>query len=119
MNKDKSIQQNIIIVCGMFVLSLVIMALLCNGGLPLGKSKTPSKPPSEYLTCNAVEYDSPYKIIFIDGKADVYGGVSTPSTRIKGTITSGTGGIEAKCGSYYRLIGVNWWGWVKISDTYE
>lgn len=82
------------------------MIALCYG---------PETPPS----CTTIEHDPPYKVVFIDGTADVYNGIDTPGEIIKGTLTGGAGGIEAKCGSYYRLVGVDWWGWVKISDTHK
>jgi len=74
-------------------------------------------------TWNCTEYDPPYDVVFIDGEVDVYGGVDEPSSAVKGHVTDGAAGIEARCsgsrGSFYRLKGVDWWGWVKTSDTYN
>jgi len=55
------------------------------------------------------------------GKIDVYGGVDEPRTNdIKGTISADAAfRVECKSGSWYRVRGVNWWGFLKISDTYE
>lgn len=55
------------------------------------------------------------------GKINVYGGVDEPRTDdIKGTITADAAfRVECKYGSWYRVRGVDWWGFVKISDTYE
>jgi len=72
---------------------------------------------------SCTEYDPPYDVVFIDGEADVYGGVDEPSGSVKGHVTGGAGGIEARCsgsgGSFYRLKGVDWWGWVRTSDTHQ
>ena len=72
---------------------------------------------------HCTEYDPPYDIVFIDGEADVYGGVDEPSSSIKGNVTGGAAGKEAHCsgpnGSYYRLKGVDWWGWVKTDKTHK
>ena len=74
-------------------------------------------------TWNCTEYDPPYDVVFIDGEVDVYGGVDQPSSSVKGYLTGGSAGIEARCSksgiSYYRLKGVDWWGWVKTSDTFK
>jgi hypothetical protein len=73
-----------------------------------GKSGSRGSSGSSSSSC--IEYDPPYSVIFIKGTANVYGGVDSPSRSVKGTITGGAAGIEAKCGSYYRLKGVDWWG---------
>ena len=54
-------------------------------------------------------------------KINVYSGVDEPRTDdIKGTITADAAfRVECKYGSWYRVRGVDWWGFVKISDTYE
>ncbi len=55
------------------------------------------------------------------GKINVYGGVDEPRPDdIKGTISADAAfRVECKSGSWYRVRGVDWWGFVKISDTYE
>ena len=80
---------------------------------------TSTRSASSSSSSSCTEYSGEYDVVFIAGTANVYGGVDSPSSSIKGTITGGAAGIEAKCGSYYRLKGVDWWGWVKISDTYR
>jgi hypothetical protein len=102
------------------VLTVMIIAILACGGSSSGSSGGSGSSGSSW---SCVEYDPPYDVVFIDGTADVYGGVEEPSNSVKGTITEGAAGIEARCsgssGSFYRLKGVDWWGWVKISDTYK
>ncbi len=84
----------------------------------LNKPKPTKKPGGVLSSSSCTEYSGEYQVVFIDGVADVYGGVDAPSTSVKGTVTGGAAGIEARCGAYYRLQGVDWWGWVKISDTH-
>ena len=85
------------------------------------QAAAPTRPPATAPRC--VELSGQYKVVFIDGSADVYGGVDEPTARVKGTVTGGAGGIEATCilagVKWYRLVGVDWWGWVKANDTYE
>ncbi len=108
------------------VASLVVIVLACfitfqscTGGS--GTSSSGGSTGGGSWSCT--EYDPPYDIVFIDGEADVYGGVDEPSGSVKGHMTGGAGGIEARCsgsgGSFYRLKGVDWWGWVRTSDTHR
>ena len=95
-----------------------IFLILSNSG-----GSGPNSGSSSRASWSCVEYDPPYDVVFIDGEADVYGGVDEPSSSVKGKVTGGAGGIEARCsgsgGSFYRLQGVDWWGWVRTSDTYR
>lgn len=75
------------------------------------------------------EYEAPFQMVGIDGRVDVYGGVDTPSERVKGHATAGRVGVEARCsgprGTFYRVRGTTggeeglWWGWVNADDTYR
>ena len=92
----------------------------CTGGS--GTSSSGSTNGGSSWSCT--EYDAPYRIVYIDGEADVYGGVTQPNGSVKGHITGGAGGIDAMCtrgsgGGYYRLKGIDWWGWVLVNDTIE
>ena len=103
-----------------FLLFVLGAVLLCQVAvrLPFGGETEHTKAPAS-RPCT--EYDGEYDIVFIEGSADVYGGVDSPSSNVKGTVTGGAGGIEASCSRdgkfYYRLQGANWWGWVLASDT--
>ena len=72
---------------------------------------------------NCSEYDAPLRVVTIAGEADVYSGVDRPNpSSAKGHISGGAAGVEASCataseGLFYRLRGVDWWGWVRASDT--
>lgn len=103
---------------------IAIPILVCTGtfrSCTSGSSSGGSSSGSSSWSCT--EYDPPYDVVFIDGVADVYGGVDKPSGSVKGSLTGGAGGIEARCsgsgGEFYRLQGVDWWGWVKISETHK
>ena len=52
------------------------------------------------------------------GRIDVYSGVDEPSKdTVKGSINPGAAfRVERKCGSWYRVQGVDWWGWLKGSN---
>ncbi|MCK5794450.1 MAG: hypothetical protein KAH12_07075, partial [Anaerolineales bacterium] len=100
---------------------IILIAILCKiSSSTMGSSSSSNTSKSSW---SCTDYDTPYEVIFIDGEADVYGGVDEPSSSIKGQITGGSAGIEARCsgsrGAFYRLKGVDWWGWVKTSDTHK
>jgi len=103
---------------------IAIPALVCIFSSRSGSSGSgTSSGSSGQASWSCFEYDPPYDVVFIDGEADVYGGVDEPSASVKGKVTGGAGGIEARCSrsgdTFYRLRGVDWWGWVRTSDTYQ
>ena len=103
---------------------IILIAILCQlSTCSTGSGSNSSSSSSIQSSWSCSEYDPPYDVVFIDGEADVYGGVDEPSSSVKGHITGGAAGIEARCtksgNSYYRLKGVDWWGWVKTSDTHK
>lgn len=52
------------------------------------------------------------------GLVNVYGGVSSPQKDdVKGTITPGAAfNVECSEMGWYRVRGIDWWGWLKPSD---
>ncbi len=87
---------------------------------PLPPSVSRTSVPSSGTQWKCTEFDPPYRVLPIEGTANVYSGVDQPNpSGVKGKVTGGAGGIEASCtgagqGTYYRLRGVNWWGWVQV-----
>jgi len=115
--KDQKKSRNtIIIVVSLIVLLITILACCSNIFSGTSSSKQSTR-------WNCTEYEPPYRVVQIRGEADVYGGVDEPNpSRVKGHITGGAAGVEASCsksgeGSFYRLSGVDWWGWVRSSKT--
>ena len=100
---------------------LIVILLLITTACDTRTSSSSDSSNNKTWTCT--EYNPPYDVVFIDGEADVYSCVDEPSLSVKGHITGGAAGIEARCsgssGSFYRLKGVDWWGWVRTSDTYK
>jgi hypothetical protein len=111
-----------IIVPIVLVLGVLVFAILCcTGNLTRPTSNTTSIP----STWSCTQYEGEYSVVFIDGTAEVYSGIDEPTlSSVKGHVTGGAGGIEAQCslpgaGTYYRLRGVDWWGWVDADDTHR
>ena len=110
-NTDRKTLAIILFVILVFILSA------CDTGTSSSSGSSNNK------SWSCTEFDAPYDVVFIDGEAEVFSGVDEPSLSVKGHITGGAAGIEARCsgssGSFYRLKGVDWWGWVRTSDTYK
>jgi hypothetical protein len=113
-------------ILGILVAMLVGVVLLCRACSAAGSGSSSSGGDGSSSTSpqwSCAEFDAPFKIVAIDGEADVYSGVDQPNpTSVKGHITGGAAGFEASCskageGSFYRLRGVDWWGGVRTDRT--
>ena len=83
-----------------------------------GGSSQPSRSTGPAFTCTDYD-DEPVAFTQGTGRIDIYGGVDEPRTNdVKGTVDPGAGvAVERKCGSWYRVRGVDWWGWLKSSNV--
>jgi hypothetical protein len=103
---------------GVLIIVLIAAAAYCGSS---AKARDTRDDGSATWDCR--EYDAPFRVVTIRDEADVYSGVDEPNpSSVKGHITDGAGGVEASCsqcglGTYYRLRGVDWWGWVRASET--
>lgn len=106
-----------------FIVLLIFVAAVCVLVFMRGRSNSGTSSSSHASEWHCTEFDAPYRVVSIKTEADVYGGVDEPSpSSVKGHVTGGAGGVEASCSrpgvpTFYRLRGVDWWGWVKTSDT--
>jgi hypothetical protein len=116
---DRTRIPSILIIVMVLILILLIGVMLLRNGSRSGSSDNVIT--SDSWRCT--EYSGQLRVVFIRDEADVYNGVDEPSTySVKGHVSGGAGGVEARCyhrdyGTYYRLRGVDWWGWVSAGDT--
>jgi len=98
------------IVTVLAIVGMLLAACVESGQTPRSTSPT--------FTCSDYT-DEPIAFTRGTGRIDIYGGVDEPRTNdVKGTVDSGAGiAVERKCGSWYRVRGVNWWGWLKSTNV--
>lgn len=98
----------------LLLLPVAVASILaaCGGSSQSSRSTGPTFSCSDYA-------DEPVAFTRGTDRIDVYGGVDEPRTNdVKGSVDPGAGiAVERKCGSWYRVRGVYWWGWLKSSNV--